>query len=517
MTANATLIHHFLEASASNLPEKVALVHEGRRSTYREINTLANRFSGCLLEHGLVPGDRVLLFLENCLEYVVSYYGLLKIGAVAVPLSPDLKSDQIRHLLGELEPKAIVASSKAEKVLKEIDLSSFKAKVVIIKMPKAPWGSLPFKLISWEESVSGANGGESGIRLDPAALSTIIYTSGSTGKPKGVMLSHQNIVANTLAICRYLEISADDIQMVVLPFFYVMGKSLLNTHIAMGGTIVLNNKFAFPVAVLQEMIEERVTSFAGVPSTYAYLLHRSPLARFANQMTSLRYCTQAGGHMARELKKRLRQVLPDHTKIFIMYGATEGSARLSYLNPERYLDKMDSVGRPIPGVHFRIVSPEGNEVPQGIVGELLVTGPNIMQGYWKDPEGSNQVLKENWYHTGDLGYRDEEGFFFIVGRKDCQIKVGGRRINPQEIEDILLASGLMVEAIVIGVPDDILGEKTIALVVPKNEEGKKKILDYCFNKLPKYKIPSDIQIVKTLPKNAVGKFDRVKCAELSRK
>ena len=284
MTANTTLIHHFLEESAANYPDKVALVQEGRRSTYRELNTLANRFSGCLLEHGLVPGDRVILFLENCLEYVVSYYGLLKIGAVAVPLSPDLKSDQIRHLLGELEPKAIVASSKAEIVLKEIDLNSFKVKVLIIKKSKTSWGSPPIKKISWEESVSGANGGECGIRLDPAALSTIIYTSGSTGKPKGVMLSHQNIVANTLAICRYLEITADDIQMVVLPFFYVMGKSLLNTHIAMGGTVVLNNKFAFPAAVLQEMIEERVTSFAGVPSTYAYLLHRSPLARFSSRI-----------------------------------------------------------------------------------------------------------------------------------------------------------------------------------------------------------------------------------------
>ncbi|MBI5586025.1 MAG: acyl--CoA ligase, partial [Deltaproteobacteria bacterium] len=462
----ATLIHHFLEKSAARYPEKPALIQEGRRTSYRELNTLADRFAGCLREHGLGPGARVVLLLENSLEYAASYYGLLKIGAVAVPCSPDLKSDQIRQLLGRVEPKAVVASAQVEKILQGIDLGSFNVEVLILKKARASWSSRFFRILSWEESVSGAGSG-GGLRVEPADLSTILFTSGSAGKPKGVMLSHENIVANTLAICRYLEIGAADIQMVVLPFFYVMGLSLLNTHVAAGGTLVLNNKFAFPAAVLREMMAEQVTGFAGVPSTYAYLLNRSPLPKMAGQLTSLRYCTQAGGHLPRELKERLRQALPGHIKIFIMYGATEASARLAYLSPERYGDKMDSVGRAIPGVQLRVVAPGGEEVPRGMVGELVATGPNIMQGYWKDPEGTRQVLKGRAYRTGDLAYMDAEGFIFIVGRKDHQIKIGGHRLNPQEIEDVLYDSGFLAETVVLGVDDKLWGEKMAALIVAK--------------------------------------------------
>ena len=511
---SSELIHHFLEESASRYPDKIALIHEGQRVPYRELNSLACRFSGCLREYGLGPGDRVVLLLENCLEYVISYYGLLKIGAVAVPLSPDLKSDTIQYLLGELEPKAVVASARAGKSLKEIDLGADQVRVLILKGAVKPWEARSVKIISWEDSVAGAEKAGGGAPFGDGALSSIIYTSGSTGRPKGVVLSHRNIVANTRAICSYLELTADDIQMVVLPFFYVMGKSLLNTQVAVGGTVVLNNKFAFPAAVLQEMISEHVTGFAGVPSTYAYLLHRSPLARLSVNLSALRFCAQAGGHMARELKEGLRRALPDHTKIYVMYGATEASARLTYLDPRRYLEKMDSIGCPIPGVSLRIVSPWGDEVPVRQIGELLATGPNIMQGYWKDQAATDQILKDKWYYTGDLAYQDEEGFYYVVGRKDYQVKVGGHRVNPQEVEDIILDSGLLVEAIVLGVPDTLLGNKIVALAVPRVENNKNPLIEYCHQKLPKYKVPSEIRLVKKLPKNAAGKVDREMCKDL---
>ncbi len=515
MPPNPTLIQHLLENSAAKYPDKTALVHEGRRTTYRELNSLANRFAGFLRDQGLTSGGRVVLLLENCLEYIAAYYGILKAGGVAVPLSPELKSDTIGYLLKELEPRAVVVSARAVKGLLEVDLDACDIRTIILKGGgKAPVAGL-VPVTTWEEAISGADGQDPGMPSGDEALGSIIYTSGSTGKPKGVMLSHRNIVSNTLAICRYLEITADDIQMVVLPFFYVMGKSLLNTHIAVGGTVVLNNKFAFPAAVLKEMVAERVTAFAGVPSTYAYLLHRSPLPELREQLSSLRYCTQAGGHMARELKEGLRRVLPAQTKIYIMYGATEASARLSYLDPERYEDKMDSIGRPIPGVHFRIVSPTGEEVSPGETGELVAAGPNIMEGYWRDPEASERVLRENWYHTGDLAHRDKDGFYFVVGRKDDQLKSGGHRINPQEIEDALLESGLLVEAIVLGLPDPLLGNRIVALAVPRMEHNKNPLIDYCHQRLPKFKVPSEIRLVKNLPKNAAGKVDRDKCRGLA--
>ena len=189
-----------------------------------------------------------------------------------------------------------------------------------------------------------------------------------------------------LPICQYQQLTDHDVQMVVLPFFYVMGKSLLNTIFAAGGTVVLNNKFAFPATVINQMIEEGVTLFSGVPSTYAYLLHRSPLKKQRDQLTRLRLVTQAGGHMAISVKRELRKALPEHTRICIMYGATEASARLTWLDPDRFEEKMASIGKPIPGVDIKLLDADRKEVSQGERGEVVASGANIMQGYWKDPD-----------------------------------------------------------------------------------------------------------------------------------
>jgi acyl-CoA synthetase (AMP-forming)/AMP-acid ligase II len=306
-----------------------------------------------------------------------------------------------------------------------------------------------------------------------------------------------------------------DIQMVVLPFYYVMGKSLLNTHISVGGAVVINNKFAFTASVVKQMVDEKVTSFSGVPYTYSYLLHRSPLTGYRDRLDSLRYCSQAGGHMSKKLKEQLRQALPNQTKIYIMYGATEASARLTYLEPDRFEDKLDSIGKPIPGVILRILDERGKEVPNGQAGELVATGPNIMQGYWKDVKSTAKVLNKNGYHTGDLGYKDKEGYFYVTGRKDSLLKIGGHRINPQEIEDVLMETELVIEAAVFGIPDGLLGYKLVAAVTPKNEDcSADRILSKCSEKLPRYKLPGEINLVRTLPKNTSGKIDRTKCLEL---
>ena len=344
---------------------------------------------------------------------------------------------------------------------------------------------------------------------------SIIYTSGSTGGPKGVMLTHRNIVGNTFAICQYLRLTHEDIQMSVLPFFYVMGKSLLNTHIAVGGTVVINNQFAFPATVLKEMITENVTGFSGVPSTFAYLLHRSPLAASRDKLSSLRYVSQAGGHMAKAVKEELRRVLPSHTEIVIMYGATEAAARLSYLEPARFADKMESIGKAIPGVELKVIRGDGSDAAIGEVGELVARGSNIMPGYWRKPEATEKALVNDWYHTGDRAYQDDEGFFFAVGRLDDLLKVGGHRLSPQEIEDVLMESGLFVEAAVLGIPDGLLGNKLVVLAVSANDRcSENTVLGYCTGCLPKYKVPAEVKFTKILPKKVSGKIDRKACVAL---
>jgi long-chain acyl-CoA synthetase len=515
LSNNQSLIHHFLEDSAQAYPDKTALIHEDVRTTYQQVNTSANHLAGWLVDQGVTRGDRIALLMENCLEYVISYYSILKVGAVAAPISSDIRPDGLRHLLGELEPKVVISSSRSEKLLQATDVTSFKIQALVLRSPQLKWPSLSFRVFSWEDVVKGNEGHNLCIPIEASALASIIYTSGSTGHPKGVMLSHKNMVSNTHSICQYLYLTEKDIQMVVLPFFYVMGKSLLNTHFAVGGTVVINNKFAFPASVVNQMMGEKVTGFSGVPSTYAYLLHRSPLASYKDRLGSLRYCSQAGGHMSRQIKEDLLRILPGHTKIYIMYGATEASARLTYLEPDKLKEKIDSIGKPISGVSLKILDERGREAPPGHVGELVAAGPNIMQGYWKDERATAAVLNSNGYHTGDMGYQDSEGYFYVVGREDNLLKVGGHRINLQEIEDALLETGVVIEAAVLGVEDDLLGHRLIAMVVPTAKDcTENQILALCDERLPKYKLPSEVKLVRALPKSPSGKIDRTKCVEL---
>jgi len=518
LPARHTLIHHFLEESASLYPDKVALIHENTRATYAEINSQANQVAQWLLKNNVTQNDRVILLLENSFEYVASYYGVLKSGAAAVSLSTDVKPEGLKYLIHEIKPKVIISSARFERILKAVESDFLDIQALVIKSPKFNWGSLPFETVKWENLIETETAPNPDVSFPETALASIIFTSGSSGRPKGVMLSHQNIVANTHSICQYLKLTDVDIQMVVLPFFYVMGKSLLNTHFAAGGTIVINNKFAFPAAVLKQMVEENVTGFSGVPSTYAYLLHRSPLAKYHDKLQSLRYCSQAGGHMARSIKKELRNALPSHTDIYIMYGATEASARLSYLEPDRLADKIDSIGTAIPGVTLNIIDANGNKVPPGQVGELTARGLNIMQGYWKDREGTDHVLNNKCYYTGDLAYKDDDGYLYVIGRNDDMLKVGGHLVNPLEIENILMNSELLIESFVLGIADNLLGNRLTALVIPKdNKCSEMDILKYCSTRLPKYKMPGDIIFTKNIPKNSSGKVDRQACMEIATK
>jgi long-chain acyl-CoA synthetase len=511
-----TLVHHFLEESERQYPAKTALVHGKTRASYDEINRWANQLAQWLLAQGLCRGGRVVLLLENSLEYVVSYYGILKAAGVAVPLSPELKVENLVPILEELEADFIIGGSKAAKTLQTLPSLHNSGPRLVLKAPKALWPNGLVGVVAWDDLFESGDAHNPGLVGDGGDMCSIIYTSGSTGRPKGVVLSHTNIVSNTHAICEYLKLTASDIQMVVLPFFYVMGKSLLNTHVAVGGQVVINNQFAYPAAVVQQLVSEKVTGFSGVPSTFAYLLYRSPLEKNRGELTHLRYCSQAGGAMPRHLKSELRRVLPPHVEIYLMYGATEAAARLSYLEPADFDKKMDSIGKPVRGVQFRVLDAQGEEVEVGQQGELVASGPNIMQGYWKDTQSTAQVLDSNGYHTGDIGYRDPDGFFYAVGRKDGLLKVGGHRINPDEVEEVLMESGLLVEVAVVGIPDTLLGTQLCALGVAKVEGcSEKEITAFAAIRLPRHKVPGRIQLLPKLPKNWSAKIDRRECERLA--
>jgi acyl-CoA synthetase (AMP-forming)/AMP-acid ligase II len=323
------------------------------------------------------------------------------------------------------------------------------------------------------------------------------------------MVTHVNIACNSRDILGYIGLTAADRVMVVLPFWYCYGASLLHTHLMAGASLVLNNRFLFPETVLDELAQTGCTGLAGVPSTYQVLLRRSRFAR--REFPSLRWLQQAGGRLPDPLVRELRQAFPK-VKLFVMYGQTEATARLSYLPPERLDDKLGSVGRGLPGTRLEVLRPDGAAVVPGSgeVGEIVASGDNISPGYWSDPDETARYFRNGKLHTGDMARVDQDGYIFIVDRARDFIKAMGNRVSPREIEDVIAELPQVVEVAVIGVPDDLCGEAVRALVVADGP-GRltaEQVRDHCLGKLPNYKVPRYVDFLPALPKTSNGKVAR---------
>jgi acyl-CoA synthetase (AMP-forming)/AMP-acid ligase II len=329
------------------------------------------------------------------------------------------------------------------------------------------------------------------------------------------MLSHRNLLANALSIIEYLQLSSADRGLCVLPFHFSYGNSVLHTHLLSGACLALEDNFAFPHVTLRHMQDAAITGFSGVPSTFALLLGRCRLNDY--DLSHLRYLTQAGGAMARPLIERLREQAPG-TQIFIMYGQTEATSRLTYLPPAQLEAKLGAVGIPIPGVQIEVRDSRFQQVPAGEIGEVCARGPNIMLGYWNDPAATAQAVRDGWLRTGDLARMDEDGYLYIEGRASDMIKVGAFRVSPQEIEEVLLALHGVEEAGVTGIADETLGQAIKAVIVP-SPGARLEILDvkaHCRENLAAYKVPRLIEFAPTLPRTSSGKIQRFKLAQESR-
>jgi acyl-CoA synthetase (AMP-forming)/AMP-acid ligase II len=499
------LVHHFLERIAQRRPEHPLLVHEGTATSYGEIEAGANRIARALLATGLERGDRVALLAQNSRFYVENYYGILKAGGVAVPLNTAANGPALARFLSGCGARRLISGPRFEKATKQcIEAGTPLEFLAVASQKEIPELPVSIRGIALDEACAAESPQAPALVQSDLDVASIIYTSGSTRTPQGATLSHLNITSNTRSIVSYLELQPEDRVLQILPFYYVYGKSLLNTHALAGATVVIENRFLYPNVALDTLQSEACTGFSGVPSTFAVLLNRSNLAE--RELPHLRYVTQAGGAMSPELTRRLVDALPGK-RIFIMYGATEASARLSYLPPEELHRKLGSIGKAIPNVELRVLRSDGSEAEVGEHGEIVARGSNLMSGYWGDPEETAEVLDEHGYHTGDIAYRDEEGFLFVVGRKKDFIKAGAHRVSAKEIEETILENEEIHEVAVIGVPDEILGEKIRAFIVPR--EGLsldlKAVEKALKRKLPVYKIPSEFLVREDLPKNESGK------------
>jgi len=296
--------------------------------------------------------------------------------------------------------------------------------------------------------------------------------------------------------------------MVILPFYYIYGNSLLLTHILTGGTLVIDNRFLYPEIVLDTMEKEKVTGLSGVPSNFMILLNNSTFG--TRKLEHLRYFTQAGGAMAPEVVRKLIDTFP-RKEIYIMYGQTEAAPRVSYCPPEKLREKIGSIGIPVPGVRIRVADEMGNELPIGEIGEITVSGDNVMMGYWNQPDDEEQVVRNGWLFTGDLARKDDDGYLYIVGRKKEIIKAGGNRVSAKEVEECILENDKVAEVAVFGVKDDILGEAIKATIVLKTgkDANQKEIQNFCRSKLADHKIPKYVNFVSDLPKYQSGKVNKM--------
>ncbi len=514
------LIHHFLEHHAQTTPEQMACIHAGEAVSYGEMDLAANRVAHMLRDLGVQRGDRVALLIDNSSAYLAAYYGILKAGGVTVAMYATTTAKALSYIVNDCEVSVLITQTRQLPLLQEVHdkLPKLRA-VVLLDAIRPAENSVPeetqkSEITSWPMITTQALAQQPEtplpLHLIDQNLASIIYTSGSTGDPRGAMLTHLNIVTNTRSIVSYLSLTPQDRIMVVLPFAYVYGKSLLNTHFAAGGTVIIDNRFVFPNLVLKTMQDKEATGFSGVPSTYAILLGKSAVRKM--EFPALRYITQAGGAMAPALIREVMEVFRGK-KVFIMYGATEASARLSYLPPEELPRKIGSIGIPIPNVVLRLIKENGEEAALGEPGEIVASGANLMQGYWNQPEETKAALTRHGFHTGDLGRMDDEGFFYVVGRKRDMIKSGANRVSAKEVEETILEHPYILEAAVIGVPDQYLGEAICAYLTLKPEHGNgheeslaEKIVAFCRERLPEFKVPRTVIVQEKLPKNASGKI-----------
>ncbi|MBK7712990.1 MAG: AMP-binding protein [Bacteroidales bacterium] len=343
--------------------------------------------------------------------------------------------------------------------------------------------------------------------FDREKCAEIIFTSGSTGKPKGVMISHKNLIANTESIIKYLKLTQDDRMLVVLPFYYCYGLSLLHTHLRAGGSVVFNNSFIFIGGIIRDLLEQKCTGFAGVPSHYQILLRKSDSFR-QSEFPDLKYVTQAGGKLAPIFIDEFRESFPE-IKFFVMYGQTEATARLSYLPPDMYDEKKGSMGKGIPDVELRVVDENGVDIKPGETGEVIARGDNIMMGYFADKEGTDLTIRNGWLYTGDLGTVDKDGYIYLTARKKEIIKVRGKRISPKEIEAVILELTEVIDCSIEGVEDNIEGEMLKATVIIRKDARdiitRESIMKHCSKHLAQFKVPQVYIIQEELTISPTGK------------
>lgn len=498
-------IFSFLQNSAAGHPDKACIIDMEQTRSYKMVLDSAVRLAQTLRTISPDRGDRILIFLDNSFEYVAALFSVFSINAVAVPINKNTTEASLQHIVDETSPKAIISN---EMIMRNFvsNLRLSDCKIVYVD-----------QIMSAAKSAQGAMNNEAIVETEFAedeedAQAMILYTSGTTSKPKGVVLTHENLLANSESILQYLKLTPEDSVLATISFSYSYGNSVLLTHIKIGGMIVIENRSSYPVVILEKLKNSKVTGFSTLGSYLARLLSQEVLE--TEHFQNLRYITLAGERTDYTDIEKL-SILAPHIEIFNMYGQTEASARLSYLEPSLLFSKRGSIGKGIPGVTLRVVTEEGRDVIVGETGQVIASGRNIMKCYWNNEAETRSAIRDGWLYTGDLAVVDEDGYIYLKGRKDDIIKYMGHRISPAEIEAVINECEVVTETAVVGM--DVGGAVRInAYVVPREISSEadaiqryREIVQLHIRKnLPPVKRPHSIEFLDMLPRTSNGKLKR---------
>jgi long-chain acyl-CoA synthetase len=491
-----------LRESARSHPEKDALLFTGGSVSYAELDAASDRFAAGLLARGLGPGDAVALQLPNVPQFVVAYFGILKAGCVVVPVNVQFRAAEVGYVLRDSGARMLVTwAGAAEEAAKGAADAGVQELVVHGMAGTRHAPGRPFEQLL-ETAVVGPPPLH---QADPGDTAAIVYTAGTTGRPKGAELSHFQLFMNADTPGRLFGIRDDDVVMAVLPLFHVFGlSSILDVCVRFGATMALVPRFEAG-AVLDVIQRDRVTVFEGVPTMYVALLNHPD--RDSYDTSSLRVGVSGGAPIPAEVIDEVERSFG--IVVLEGYGLSETASTTTF-NVSAEERRIYSVGKPIYGVEVQVWDGAGNVLPpgRGHVGELVVRGVNVMRGYHRNPAATAEAMAGGWFHTGDLGYVDEDGFFFVIDRKKEMIIRGGENVYPREVEDVLYTHPAVAEAAVVGIPDERLGQEVRAVVAlrPGRHADETELIAYVRERVASYKYPRSVEFRDHLPMNATGKI-----------
>ena len=503
----------FLNIATAICPERTAIVFEGKRYAFSQLNERVNRLANALSNFGVKKGDRIAMLQVNCNQFVETYFAAARLGAIYVPLNFRARGNEVTYMLNTAETSILLVGERYTGLVDSLhsDLTSVRHFISIENKHDG--------MLYYEDMIASSSADEAVTEIDDDDTTILMYTAGTTGFPKGVMLSHNSFAVYVLENVTPADPELEEKNILTVPLYHVAGIQAMMAAIYGGRTLVMERQF--DASEWMKLVEkEKANRAMMVPTMLKQLMEHPDFAK--HDLSSLKVITYGAAPMPLEVIKRALDVFPG-VSFINAFGQTETASTITTLGPEdhiisgteeekeRKLRRLASIGRPMSDVEMKIVDEDGCELPAGQVGEIIARGPRVMTGYWKDEEKTEKTIdKDGWVHTSDMGYRDEDGYFYLAGRATDMIIRAGENISPEEVEAVLRTYPKVEEAAVIGIPDEEWGEQPRAIVVLKQGEAAtaEEIMEYCREGLASFKRPRSVVFVDELPRNQMGKILR---------